>query len=322
MVSAFSTGIDKSNLNKKMVCKKLCLLYNIIMTADIQKHYRKIRKILLIVLILNWLVALVKIIYGLSSRCSSMAADGFHSLSDGTSNVIGLLGIHFACQPVDKDHPYGHKKYETLFSLGISAMLFLVSFNLIKQGWARLHHPELPQVDINSFIIMIITLAINIWVMRYENHRGKELKSDILISDSMHTQADIITSFSVIASLIVIKLGFPLIDPIITILIAFFIGFAAFEIAKQSSDVLCDTAVFLDDRKIMDIVLKTKGVRACHKIRSRGRIDDIYVDLHVQVNPNMHVDDAHKISDHIEEAIKSALPGITDVVVHMEPRED
>ena len=298
------------------------LLYNTFMTVDIQKHYQKIRKILLIILVLNWLAALAKIVYGLSSHCSSMIADGFHSLSDGTSNLIGLLGIHFACQPVDKDHPYGHKKYETLFSLAISAMLFIVSINLIKQGWTRLLHPIQPQVDISSFVIMIITLAVNIWVMRYENKKGKDLKSDILISDSMHTRADIFTSFSVIASLIAIKLGFPIIDPIITILISLFIGFAAFEIAKQSSDVLCDTAVFLDDQKIRDIVLKTKGVRACHKIRSRGRIDDIYIDLHVQVNPNMHIDNAHQISDHIEEAIKSAIPGITDVVVHMEPQDN
>ncbi|MDD5409275.1 MAG: cation diffusion facilitator family transporter [Candidatus Omnitrophica bacterium] len=292
------------------------------MVTDIRQHYQKIRKILFIILVLNWLVALAKIIYGLSSRCSSMAADGFHSLSDGTSNIIGLLGIHFACQPVDKDHPYGHKKYETLFSLVISAMLFILSFNLIKQGWSRLMRPILPEVDITSFVIMVITLAVNIWVMRYEHKKGEELKSDILVSDSMHTRADVITSFSVIVSLIAIKLGFPLVDPIITILISLFIGFAAFEIAKESSDVLCDTAVFLDDAKIMDIVLKTKGVRACHKIRSRGRIDDIYIDLHVQVNHNMHIDDAHQISYRIEEAIKSAIPGITDVVVHMEPQED
>jgi len=289
------------------------------MVADMQKHYQKIRKILLVILALNWFVALAKIIYGISSRCSSMTADGFHSLSDGTSNLIGLLGIHFACQPVDKDHPYGHKKYETLFSLVISAMLFIVAFNLIKQGWGRLINPVLPQVDISSFLIMAITLAVNIWVMRYEYKKGKELKSDILVSDSLHTRADIFTSFSVIASLIAIKLGAPIIDPLITILISLFIGLAAFEIAKQSSDVLCDTAVFLDDQKIRDIVLNTKGVRACHKIRSRGRIDDIYIDLHVQVNPNMHIDNAHQISDQIEEAIKSAIPGITDVVVHMEP---
>ena len=292
------------------------------MDVNIQKHYQKIRKILFIVLLLNWLVALAKIFYGLSSRCSSMTADGFHSLSDGTSNLIGLLGIHFACQPVDKDHPYGHKEYETLFSLVISAMLFIVSFNLITQGWKRLHHPVLPQTDLGSFVVMLVTLVINIWVMRYEYKKGKALKSDILVSDSWHTRADIFTSFSVIISLVVIKLGFPLIDPIITILIAFFIGFAAFEIAKQSSDVLCDTAVFLDDRKIMDIVLKIKGVRACHKIRSRGRIDDIYIDLHVQVNPHMHIDTAHQISYQIEDAIKSTIPGITDVVVHLEPQND
>jgi cation diffusion facilitator family transporter len=291
------------------------------MVTDIQKHYQKIRKILFVILALNWIVALAKIVYGLSSRCSSMTADGFHSLSDGTSNIIGLLGIHFACQPVDKDHPYGHKKYETFFSLVISAMLFILSFNLIKQGWTRIFHPILPQVNISSFVVMVITISVNIWVMLYEHKKGMELKSDILISDSMHTKADIFTSFSVIASLIAIKSGFAIFDPIITIFISLFIGFAAFEIAKQGSDVLCDTAVFLDNRKIMDIVLKTEGVAACHKIRSRGRIDDIYIDLHVQVNPNMHIDDAHKISYCIEEAIKSAIPGITDVVVHMEPLE-
>jgi cation diffusion facilitator family transporter len=292
------------------------------MTAEIQEHYRIIKRILCIILALNWLVALAKIAYGLGSRCSSMTADGFHSLADGTSNLIGLLGIYFACQPVDKDHPYGHKKYETLFSLAISVMLFIVSFNLIVRGWERLHNPVMPQVDAASFAIMLATMAVNILVMRYEYKKGREMKSDILVSDSMHTRADIFTSLSVIVSLIAIKLGVPIIDPLITMLISLFIGFAAFEIAKQGSDILCDTAVFLDDRKIKDVVMKVKGVRACHKIRSRGRIDDVHIDLHVHVNPDMHIDNAHQISDRIEEAIKTAIPGVTDIVVHMEPQED
>ena len=292
------------------------------MALEIHLHYQKIRKILIVILFLNWAVALAKIIYGLTSRCFSMTADGFHSLSDGTSNLIGILGIHFACQPIDKDHPYGHKKYETLFSLGIAAMLFIVSFNLLKEGWKRLQHPVSFQNDLGSFIVMFITLAVNIWVMRYEYKKGTILKSDILVSDSLHTRADIFTSLSVIVSLIVTRLGFPLIDPIVTMLISLFIGFAAFKIVKQSSDVLCDTAVFLDDQKIIDIVLKIKGVKTCHKIRSRGRIDDIYMDLHVQVCPDMHIDDAHRICYRIEDAIKSNIPGITDVVVHMEPKEN
>ena len=85
---------------------------------------------------------------------------------------------------------------------------------------------------------------------------------------------------------------------------------------------LCDTAAILDVKQITDIVLGVRGVKTCHKIRSRGRMDDIYVDLHVQVDPDMHVDNAHRISYRIQEEIKSKIPGITDLVVHIEPRED
>ena len=139
------------------------------MSYGTQKHYSDIRRILIWTLILNWAVALAKIIYGLLSRCTSMAADGFHSLSDGASNIISLIGIHFACQPEDSDHPYGHKKYETLFSLGIAALLFTLSFNLIREGVTRIYKPVIPRVDIISFAVMIITMAINYLVMKYEH---------------------------------------------------------------------------------------------------------------------------------------------------------
>ena len=291
------------------------------MKTEAEVHYRHIRRILVLILILNWAVAFAKILYGMFSRCQSMTADGFHSLSDGASNIIGLIGIHFACQPKDSDHPYGHRKYETFFSLGIAALLFLVCFNFIKEGIRRLHNPVTPSVDAASFIVMFITLGINFWVMNYEYKKGKLLKSDILTSDSMHTKADIFTSISVIIGLVVIKLGYPILDPIVTLLITLFIAHAGFEIVKQSSAVLCDTAAISDIKKIQDIVLKIKGVKNCHKIRTRGRPDDIQVDLHAQVSPDMHVDNAHKISYAIEEAIKKGIPEVTDVVVHIEPKE-
>ena len=290
------------------------------MNALIQEHYKQIKRVLVLILVLNWAVALAKIFYGLTSRCVSMTADGFHSLADGASNIIGLIGIHFACQPTDKDHPYGHKKYETFFSLGIAMLLFIVSFNLFKEGISRINKPVNPQVNLDSFIVMIITLGINFWVMNYEHKKGKLLGSDILISDAMHTKADIFTSLSVIITLIVIKLGYPILDPIATILISIFIAHTGYQIVKESSVVLCDTAI-LDTKKVTDIVLEVKGVRNCHKIRTRGRFDDIHIDLHVQVSPSMHMDEAHKISYAIEGAIKKDIPEVTDVVVHMEPKE-
>jgi cation diffusion facilitator family transporter len=285
-----------------------------------REHYGQINRILLIVLVLNWLVAGAKIVYGLVTRCVSITADGLHSLSDGTSNIICLIGIWFACQPKDKEHPYGHKKYETLFSLIIAALLFIVAFNLFREGLKRLHTHELPVVDAGSFLVMIVTLGINIFVMSYESKKGRLLKSDILVSDAMHTKADIFTSISVIAALVAIKLGYPIVDPLATMAISLFIAYMGFEIVKESSRVLCDTAPIVDNNKIAVLVLAVKGVEACHRIRTRGRPDDIYLDLHVQVKPNMHIDAAHKISDEIEDTMRQNIPGIADVVVHMEPK--
>jgi len=290
------------------------------MTSDQALRFGKVKNVLIVVLALNWAVALAKIEYGLFTHFTSMVADGFHSLADGASNIIGLVGITLACRPADKDHPYGHKKYETLFSLAIAGFLFFVCYELFVKAIEKFRHPISPEINATSLIVMLLTTAMNIFVMRYEYGQGKNLKSDILVSDSMHTKADIFTSLSVIVAMVFIKMSYPIMDSVVTVMIAFFIAYAAFSIAKQSSNVLCD-AIILDDKKIEDIVLSVKGVRACHKIRTRGREDDIYVDLHVQVSPDMHVDKAHRISYEIEGTIKASIPEVTDVVVHIEPKE-
>lgn len=289
-------------------------------TSEINR-YTKIKRILIATLFLNWGVALAKILYGLFSRCSSMTADGFHSLADGTSNIICLIGITFASQPKDKDHPYGHKKFETLFSLGIAFLLFLVCYELLETSIRRLRNPIIPHIDFKSFLVMLLTMGVNFFVMKYEFKKGEDLQSDLLISDSLHTKADLFISASVIITLFAIKLGYPILDPIITMGIALLIAFMAINIARQSSRILCDETVIIEDKKISDIVLLIAGVKNCHKIRTRGRTDDIHIDLHVQVNPNMHIAQAHKISYEIEEAIKNGIHGVTDVVVHMEPKE-
>jgi cation diffusion facilitator family transporter len=293
-----------------------------IMQIEQREKFDDIRRILAITLALNWLVAFAKIIYGLITRFTSMTADGFHSLSDGASNIIGLVGITLACRPPDKDHPYGHKKYETLFSLAIAGILFFVCYNLIAQAIARLQHPIAPRIDAASLIVMIATISVNLFVMSYEYKEGRRLNSDILVSDSMHTRADVLTSVSVIVAIGVIKLwNAPILDPLVTIMISFFIAYSGFSIIGQSSKVLCDGTI-VDDKKIARIVLSVNGVKACHKIRTRGREDDIYVDLHVQVKGDMHVDRAHEISYQIENAIKGGVSGVTDVVVHIEPKQD
>ena len=286
-----------------------------------KERYQEIRRILIYVLILNWGVAAAKLFYGWLIRSASMTADGFHSFSDGASNIIGLLGIWVASRPVDQSHPYGHKKYETLTSVAISALLFLVCLNVVREGVIRFLHPVIPKVDVNSFLVMGVTLAVNIAVMIYERKKGRALRSDILISDALHTRADILTSTSVIITLIGIKMGYPILDPIGSLIIAVFIGYAAVDILRESSRVLSD-GVAIREGEIEQVVLNIKGVKEVHQIRSRGRPDDIHVDLHVLVDPEMHVHRAHHLSYAIENKIKRDFRGVTDVVVHMEPKEE
>ena len=291
------------------------------MEKDSEERFRQIRRILVYILILNWGVAAAKLIYGWLTRSASMTADGFHSFSDGSSNIIGLLGIWVASRPVDDSHPYGHKKYETLTSVGISGFLFLVCFNVLREGVLRFLHPVVPEVNVKSFLVMGVTLAVNIGVMVYELRRGRVLKSDILISDALHTRADILTSSSVIVTLIGVKWGYPILDPISSLIIAVFIGYAAVGILRESSRVLSD-GVAIQIEEIERVVRSIKGVKECHQIRSRGRADDIHIDLHVLVDPEMHVHRAHHLSYAIENKIKRDFRGVTDVVVHMEPLEE
>jgi cation diffusion facilitator family transporter len=272
-----------------------------------EERYRKIRWVLIFILFLNWGVAGAKLFYGWLTHSASMTADGFHSFSDGSSNIIGLIGIWIASRPIDDSHPYGHKKYETITSVGISILLFLLCFNVTREGVLRFLHPVTPQVNVSSFLVMI-----------YENRMGRALKSDILISDALHTRADILTSSSVVVTLIGIKLGYPILDPIASLVIAGFIGYAAIDIVKESSRVLSD-GVAIPTEEIERLVLSIRGVEECHQIRSRGRIDDIHIDLHVLVDPEMHMHRAHHLSYAIENKIKRDFRGVTDVVVHMEP---
>lgn len=288
---------------------------------DTGERFQKIRRVLLYVLVLNWGVAATKLFYGWMIRSASMKADGFHSFSDGASNLLGLVGIWIASRPIDQSHPYGHKKFETLTSAIISGLLFLVCFNVVREGVLRFLHPVVPEVNIKSFLVMGVTLAINAGVMIYENRRGRALGSDILISDALHTRSDILTSSSVIITLIGIKLGYPVLDPIASLIIAFFIGYAAVDILRESSRVLSD-GVAIQTEEIEKVVLAIRGVKECHKVRSRGRPDDIHIDLHVLVDPEMHIHRAHHLSYAIENRIKRNFRGVTDVVVHMEPLEE
>lgn len=283
-----------------------------------EERSRQILRVLLIEFALNILVAAVKIAFGLATRCMVIVADGIHSLSDGASNIIGFVAMSIAAHPADKTHPYGHRKYETIASFIVAFALFFAAITIIRDGMERFIRPTLPEVNAASFAVMGGTLVVNAFIAWWERRRGRELESDLLIADSWHTFSDVFVTLSVFAALLAIELGVQRFDSAVSIGIGLFIGWIALRILMRSSDVLSDRAV-LDEERVKELVLQVEGVRDCHEIRSRGRPDEILVDLHILVDPRMTVEDSHRLANLIERNIRRAMPKVRDVLVHVEP---
>lgn len=281
-------------------------------------RYKKIQRVQLIVIFLNLATSLSKLFVGTLINSVSMTADGFHSMGDGLNNVVGMVGVYFAFQPIDEQHPYGHGKIETMTTLFISGLLLLTSFSLIKGAYNRIVNPMVPTVTASSFVVMLFSIVVNIGVTTYEKRKGIELQSDFLISDAAHTLSDVFVSISVIGTLIAIKFGFPWVDTLVSIFIAILISKSALDIIKNTANILCD-AIALNPEDITNVVLEFNEVHSCHKIRSRGRKDDIHLDLHIVADDDLTLGKAHNLVHNIENLLKSRFPGVMDVNIHVDP---
>jgi len=278
---------------------------------------RSIRRILIVVLFLNVAVAVAKLIVGGLSASISMVADGFHSLTDGASNVVGLVAMSIAGRPPDEDHPYGHRKFETLAALIIGALLALTAWEVLKSLIERLREGSEPEVSSLTFVVMIATIAINIGVTTWEHRAARKYKSVILRADAAHTRSDVFASLAVILSLVAARLGYPQLDLVAALVITVMIARAAFQILRDSGLLLTDTAI-LPASEIESAALRVPGVISVHKIRSRRDPKGGHVDLHVQVGGDLPLEEAHGIGHQVADLLRDELD-LPDVLVHVEP---
>lgn len=281
-------------------------------------RYRQIVRILYQVLALNLLVAVAKIVLGTMTGAVSILSDGFHSLTDSASNVVALIGVSIARQPPDERHPYGHRKYETMASLGILLFLAIVLIQVLGAAYDGLMSGGSPRVFPEGIAVMAITLGINVFVVAYELRAARRLNSEVLRADARHTRSDVLTSAAVLGALLGVWWGYPLLDPLAALLVAGFIGRACWQIAQEASRILADEVVIGED-DIRDVVQSVPGVLGCHNIRTRGAADHVFMDLHLWVEGSTPLDAAHATSHVVKDRLMARFPHLADVVIHIEP---
>jgi cation diffusion facilitator family transporter len=281
-------------------------------------RYASVVRVLYRVLFLNLAVAFAKIALGYLTGAVSVLSDGFHSLTDSASNVVALVGVSVARRPPDRNHPYGHRKYETMASLGILVFLVIVLIEVVTAAFDRFRTGAVPKVFPEGIGVMVVTLAVNLVVVRYELRHGRMLKSEVLLADAKHTRSDVLTSGTVIAALIGVSFGYPLLDPLAALLVAGFIAHACWAIAQEASRILADEIVIAED-DVREVVQMVPDVLGCHHIRTRGSADHVFVDLHIWLKGDTPLEAAHATSHVVKDKLMARFPQIVDVVIHIEP---
>ena len=228
-----------------------------------------IRRVLIVTMLLNFVATGVKLAAGIATGALSILADSLDSLFDGLSNVVGLAGLYAAAKPPDAEHPYGHRKFETIAALSIAFLLFLSCYQLLVTAWERLGGPFKPEVNVWTAGAMLVSMVVQAATSWYELRAGRRLKSEILVADALHTRASILVSGSVLAGLVFVRLGFPQADPILAAFVAVVIAKIGIDILRETLPVLVDRAA-LDPNDIAEVVGSVKGVESFHRVRSRG----------------------------------------------------
>jgi cation diffusion facilitator family transporter len=260
----------------------------------------------------------VKLFLGYTTGAVSIVSDGFQSLTDSAANIIGLVGMRAARKPPDADHPYGHRKYETLAAAGIFVFMLLAVLEIGRAALQHFYARSHPDVTLLTLVVMLATLGVNIWVVRYEAAQARLHNSELLLADSIHTRTDVYATIGVLVSLGGVRLGYPMLDPIGGIVIAVLIARTGFEIARDTSGILSDRVV-IDEEHIRTVVMSVPGVLGCHHIRTRGPIDHVFLDLHVWFPADAQLVEAHRVSHVVKDRLMQHYPQIADAIIHIEP---
>ena len=288
-------------------------------TAHRLDYRAKVRRVLLLTLVLNLAVVILKAVVAAWTGSLSLMADALHSITDSANNVLGLVTNQLASPIPDRDHPYGHQKYEAVGALGVAAFLGIACFEIFTGAADRIFSGERGVVTMTTtgLWLMLLVLGINIIVAFYERRVGTRLDSQILIADAHHTMSDIWITIAVIGGLVGVWQGWQWLDIALAFPVALLVIHSGWVVLSANLPWLVDEMAIAPER-IHAVVMEVPGVVNCHNIASRGLLGrQVFMDMHLIVQPR-DVAAAHAITEAVEAKLEDAF-GPTRVTIHVEP---
>jgi cation diffusion facilitator family transporter len=286
---------------------------------------KEIRRITWIGLAANLLLAAIKFVFGFMGRSQAVVADAVHSLSDMITDIAILVGVRFWSLPADEDHPYGHRRIETIVTVGIGISLTVAAAGIGYKGVAALGQENVTQPGWIAFVAAVVSILIKEILYRWTISVGRREHSPGVIANAWHHRSDALSSIpaAIAVAVAAFKPELTYVDQVGAIIVSLFILHAAWRIMKPAlyelSDMGASGAV---TEEIRAVGIDVDDVEDVHAIRTRKMGSGIYVDLHVTVDGGMTVAKGHDVSEAVKGRIKERVSNVLDVVVHLEPSDE
>lgn len=280
-----------------------------------QKKNAMVLRIILLEGLANLFVLALKSIVGFSTGSMAVLADAVHSLTDVANNVIAWLVVRASNQPADREHPYGHQKFEVLAVFFLAVLLAAIAIEIAVRAVTRSGDP--PEISVWGLYVMIAVLTVNITLATWQRHWAQKLESRILLADASHTFSDVLTTVVVIVGWQLSVRGYPWLDTLCALGVAGMILYLAFGLFKNVVPVLVDE-IAIEPEILTEAIGKVPGVIHVPRVRSRWIGPDRAVDVIVTVAPSLPTIQSHDIADAVEKLLEAEFD-VKDITVHIEP---
>ncbi|AVB75753.1 cation diffusion facilitator family transporter [Methanococcus maripaludis] len=277
-------------------------------------------KISKITIVANIGLSILKILTGVFGRSSALIADGMHSFSDILSTVVVMLGLKLSEKPADESHPYGHERIEPALTKILAVILLVTALMIFYCGLTTIIGGNYQIPGNITIIAALISIFTKEWMYKYTKKGADRIESSALLADAWHHRSDAFSSVGTLIGVVGAKLGYPILDPIASIVISLFIAKMAFEIYFKALNQLLDRAA--DSKTIEEIkkiILSVDGVLEIDVLKTRIHSNKIYVDVEISVDKDLSLIEAHNISENVHSQIERKLKRVKHCMVHVNP---
>ncbi len=281
---------------------------------------RTVKKYTWLTLAVNFILALLKVVMGIIGNSGAVLADGIHSFSDLSTDLAIIIGIHFWTRPADSDHPYGHRKIETIIVLFIGLVLLFVAGRIIWSSITNWNEKVIPGMI--AFWAALISIIVKEVMYQITYHIGNKCDSESLKANALHQRSDALSSVPAALAVLVVIIfpNFYYADKIGAIVVAIIIIYAAFKLIFTSGNKLADSGASKETIiKIEQIINKYPQIKNHHKLRTRYSGNILIIDFHIQVNPQMSVQEGHQIATDLKKELLQTDLKIGEAIIHIEP---